>query len=63
MDHELVLSGRVELRGERVHEALEAGGFARIGPGEETMHELVAQTSAELLLVRVTDPDDVTTFG
>ena len=59
----LVLSGRVELRGQRVHELLEAGDFARIGPGEETRHELVAQTSAELLLVRVTDPDDVTTFG
>jgi uncharacterized cupin superfamily protein len=58
----LVLSGRVELRGERVHEALEAGDFARIGPGAGTMHELVALASAELLLVRVTDPNDVTTF-
>ena len=46
-----------------MYELLEAGDFVRIGPGEGTMHELVAETSAELLLVRVTDPDDVTTFG
>lgn len=59
----LVLAGRVALVTNTGEEPLEAGDFVRLAPGEDSMHELVAQTSAELLLVRVIDPNDVTTLG